>query len=153
VENGWFIGERQVVKETVEIVAHPAAANRRSLDATLIFEALEAPVAISGSPDGKGYGGLSLRFAPREATVITTEKGKEPRDTDMVPHPWAELAATYQGRRAAARVDIDPGHPGFPVGWCLRHYGFLGVNYPGLKPFVLEAGKPLELKYRVTLAS
>ncbi|HWQ54319.1 MAG TPA: DUF6807 family protein [Bryobacteraceae bacterium] len=154
VENGWFIGERKVVAETVDMVVHPAAANRRSFDLALTFEAVEAPVEIAGTPDGnKGYGGLSFRFAPREATAIITEKGKEARDTNMAPHPWAELAAAYQGRRASARVDIDPGHPGYPNGWCLRHYGFLGVNYPGLKPLTLEAGKPLVLKYHVTLAS
>ncbi len=153
VENGWFIGERKVVKETVDILVRPAAANQRSFDLSLTLEAVEAPVEIAGTPDrNKGYGGLSFRFAPREGTAITTDKGKEARDTDMAPHPWAQLEADYQGRRAAARIDIDRGHPDYPNGWCLRHYGFLGVNYPGSKPRRLEAGKPLVLKYRVTLA-
>ena len=154
VENGWFIGERKVVKETMDIAVHPAAANRRRLDLALTFEAVDSPVKIAGTPDsGKGYGGLSFRFAPRQATAITTDKGNEPRDTDLVPHPWAELAGTYAGRRVSARVDVDPGHPAFPNGWCLRHYGFLGVNYPGLKAITLAPGKPVVLKYRVTLAA
>ena len=154
VENGWFVGDRKVVAETVEMVAHPTVANRRGLDITLTLEAVEGPVEIAGTPDAKkGYGGLSFRFAPREGTVLTTDKGKEARDTDLVPHPWAELTGTYKGRRAAARIDIDPSHPAYPNGWCLRHYGFLGVNYPGLEPITLERGKPVTLKYRVTLRS
>jgi L-alanine-DL-glutamate epimerase-like enolase superfamily enzyme len=154
VENGWFIGERKVVKETVEITARPGAANRRTLDLALSFEAVEVPVDIAGTQDlGKGYGGLSFRFAPREDTVITTDTGREKEDTNLVPHPWAELTGTYDGRRATARVDIDPGNPAFPNGWCLRHYGFLGVNYPGLKPITLVPGKPLVSGYRVTLSA
>ena len=49
------------------------------------------------------------------------------------------------------RVTIVPSHPGYPNGWCLRHYGFLGVNYPGLEAITLKPGQPLTLKYRVTV--
>lgn len=154
VENGWYIGERKVVKETVEIVAHPAAGGRRRLDFTLTFESLAGSIRIAGTPDQqKGYGGLCFRFAPRSETVIATDAGLETRDTNLVPHPWAELEGTFQGRRAGARIDIDPANPGFPNGWCLRRYGFLGVSFPGLEPYTLEPGRPLVLKYRVTVFS
>jgi hypothetical protein len=43
VENGWFIAGRKVVKETVDITARPAAANRRTLDLALAFEAVRPP--------------------------------------------------------------------------------------------------------------
>ena len=150
-ENGWFAGERTLVKETVEIVTHPARSNRRELDFTLSFEALGQPVQIAGQQDGKGYGGFCIRFGERENTVVRTDTGLEAKDTNLVPHPWAELEGTFGGRRAGARIDIDPANPGFPNGWCLRHYGFLGVNFPGLKPYTLEPGKPVILKYRVTV--
>ena len=154
VENGWYVGDRKVLKETVAIVAWPAEAGRRRLDLTLSFEALERPIEIAGEPDQqKGYGGLSLRFAPRHETVIRTGSGTEARDSNMVPHAWAELEGTFEGRRAGARIDIDPANPGFPNGWCLRPYGFLGVNFPGLKAYTLAPGRPLVLKYRVTVFS
>jgi hypothetical protein len=153
VENGWFSAERQVLKETAEMVVYPAKQGARAIELTLTFEALGEPVEISGTHDlNKGYGGLAFRFAPRENTVIRTEAGEQFKDTDMVPHPWAELEATYQGRRAAARVIIDKRNPGFPNGWCLRPYGFLGVNYPGLTPVTLVPGRPLVLRYRVELS-
>lgn len=143
VENGWFVGGRKVVKETVEIVARPG----HVIDLALTFEAVDGPVEIAGTPDrNKGYGGLSFRFAPREGTVIRTDTGVEARDSDMAPHRWAELEGSFGGKRAGARVELDK-----PEGWCLRHYGFLGVNYPGLQPVTLAPGKPLALKYRIRI--
>jgi hypothetical protein len=152
VENGWYVSGRRVAKEIVEIAAHPLDRNGRRIDLALTFEALEEPVAIAGTLDlRKGYGGLCFRFAPRENTIVRTDAGVETKDTDLVPHPWAELEGTFAGRRAAARVDIDPGNPGFPNGWCLRNYGFLGVNFPGLEPYTLVPGNPVVMKYRIAV--
>jgi len=152
VENGWFAGERKLVKETVEITTWPAREMRRAIDFTITLEAVSAPVELEGEPtQEKGYGGFSVRFAPRQDTVVTTDKGIQARDTDMVPHPWAQLEGTFGGRRAGLRIDIDPANRASPNGWCLRSYGFLGVNFPGRKTFTLEPGSPLALKYRVTL--
>jgi len=153
VENAWMAGDRPVVRETVEIVAFPASEGRRELRFRLSFEALGAPIELRGEPtQAKGYGGFSVRFAPRRQTVILTDAGRESADSDMVPHRWAALEAVFAGRRASLRIDIDPAHPGFPNGWCLRHYGFLGVNFPGLISYRLEPGRPLELRYKVTLS-
>ena len=152
VENGWFAGDRKIVKETVRISVHPARSGSRVMDFALQFEAIARPVDIEGAPEQqKGYGGFSVRFAPRDETVVTTDRGREEKDTDMVPHPWAQLAAVYGGRPASLRIDIDPSSAGAPNGWCLRNYGFLGVNFPGRQPFQLAPGRPLSLNCRVTL--
>jgi hypothetical protein len=152
-ENGWFLGDRQILREVVRFDVEPAANNSRRMRFELTFEAVGGPLEIAGSPDAnKGYGGFSVRFAPRTNTVVRTDKGVEPKDTDMVPHPWAELEAIYAGKRARLRIDDDASNPGFPVGWCLREYGFLGANHPGLTPLTLVPGKPLTLRYTVTVA-
>jgi hypothetical protein len=154
VENGWYVGDKKVLKETVEVVAHRVVSGSRSLDLTLTFEALEKPVEVSGAPEEKkGYGGLGVRFAPRENTVIRTDKGVEKKDTDRIPHPWAALDASFQGHSATLRIDPDPANPGFPNGWCLRNYGFLGVSFPGLETYVFRPGRPVLMKYRVTVSS
>ncbi len=151
VENGWFTGERQVVRERVEIVAHPAGDGARRLVFHLVFEALE-PVVLRGDPvDDKGYGGFSVRFAPREKTTIVSHNGPEAKDSNMVPHRWAQLSGQFAGGPAVLRIDTHPDNPGHPNGWCIRHYGFLGVNYPGNQRLPLEPGKPVELRYTVTL--
>jgi len=153
VENVWEAGGRRLVKETALVVAHRAAANRRVLDFTLAFEPLGEPVLLLGeSSSKKGYGGFCVRFAERHNTWIHTDRGKEEADSNMVPHPWAELSADYDGRRATVRVEISPQNPGYPNGWCLRHYGFLGVNFPGTTAYALRRGKPLELRYRVIVS-
>lgn len=144
-ENGWFLGDRQIVRERVQI--RPESAER--IGFVLEFEALAGPVELIGAPEeNKGYGGFSIRFAPRTKTVIRTDKGVEAKDTDMVPHPWAELEGQYTEGAATVRID-DPDSNG----WCLRNYGFLGVNYPGLQAATLQPGKPRKLRYSVIVSS
>lgn len=153
VENGWFVGDRKAVRELVEITVHPEEGGRRAMDFDLSFEAVDEPVQVTGR-EIKGYGGFGVRFAPRTDTVLRTDAGIEAKDTDMVPHPWAELEAAFDGKRAGMRIDDSPSNPGQgPVGWCLRHYGYVAANYPGLAPVTLTPGHPLRLRYRVTVFS
>lgn len=154
VRNGWYVGDRRVVQEDVEITVHPVRDRRRDLDFTLQFRSVNgADVSLGGTHDSnKGYGGFNIRFAPRTGTVIRTASGDDVPDSDLKPEPWAELAANFAGKPASARITIDPANPGAPNGWCLRHYGFLGVDFPGLGAYQLEADKPLVMKFRVTLA-
>jgi hypothetical protein len=158
VENGWFIGDRKVVREDVEIVALPLRAGRRTLEFRLRFEAADGPVQIAGTPsDKKGFGGFCFRFAPRdggrEKTVIVTEQGPAARDGVNEPHRWAAVLGTFKGRPAGGRIEDDPANPGYPAnGWLMRFgFGFLNVYFPGLRTHTLEPGKPLALRYRVTL--
>jgi hypothetical protein len=165
VENGWFDGEHKFVKEDVEIIVHgvetPAEGeSRRAMDFTLSFAAIDKPVQIVGTPEGKkGFGGFCFRFAPRDGgagkTIIRTDKGILTKDGVLSKHPWAEVAGNFLGKPAWGRIDDLEGNPGFPGnGWLLRHgFGFLNVSYPGLTPLVIEPGKPLVLKYRVTLGT
>ena len=64
---------------------HPRATAQRVLDFTLSFEAVDKPVKIVGTSDGKkGFGGFCFRFAPRDGgtakTIIRTEKGLSAKD-------------------------------------------------------------------------
>jgi len=160
IENGWFDGDRKFVSEDVEILAHAAADRQRLLEFTLRFEATGRPVQIVGTPEGKkGFGGFCFRFAPRDGgeskTVIRTDQGIAKKDGVLSRHPWAEITGTFQGQAAGTRVEDTPSNPGYPNnGWLMRHgFGFLNVSYPGLEPITLQPGRPLVLKYRVTLFS
>jgi hypothetical protein len=159
VENGWYDGERKFAKEEVEIVTHPLANQERVMDFTLKFEAVDKPVVIVGTPDGKkGYGGFAFRTAPRDGgaakTIIRTDKGISEKDGVLARHPWAEIAGSFQGHEAGVRIEDNPSNPGYPTnGWLMRHsFALLNVSYPGLEnPLTLQPGKPLVLKYRVIL--
>ena len=154
VENVWTIDGKEVAREQVSIVTHRAQAGRRDIDFTLRFEALGEDLELSGAPEErKGYGGFNVRFAPRENTVIRAGGKEVPRDSDNDRYPWAEMSAVYSGKTATLRITDDPANPGHPIGWCLRKYGFLGANFPGRESYKLSPGKPLVLRYRITLAS
>jgi len=159
VENGWYDGERKFVKEEVEILTQPVAQDRRVLDFTLSFEALDRPVVIVGTPDQKkGYGGFAFRTAPRDGgatnTVIRTDTGISEKDGVMSRHPWAEIIGSFKGHETGIRIEDNPANPGYPTnGWLMRHsFALLNVSYPGLEPLTLQPGKPLVLKYRVILS-
>jgi hypothetical protein len=145
-ENGWFLGERQIARENVSI----KPTDDGKVDFTLQFEALAGPITLAGAPEqDKGYGGFSVRFAPRKDTVIRSDTGPKPKDTDHVRHKWAELSATYGKGPATLRIeDLTATNE-----WCVRNYGFLGVNFPGRTTYTLQPGMPLELKYRVSVTS
>jgi hypothetical protein len=156
VENGWFDGERKFLKEEVEIIAQRAVDARRVLKFTLRLEATDKPVQIVGTAEGKkGFSGFCFKFAAPDGgkPVISTDEGVAAKDGVLARHPWAQLAGTFHGQPAGARVDDDPANPGYPRnGWLMRHQlCCLNVSYPGLEPITLAPGKPLTLKYTVTL--
>ncbi len=154
VQNGWYVGERRVVQEDVEIVAHAVANGRRDLDITVTLRPVGgAQVEIGGTHEhNKGYGGaLEVRFAARAGTRIRTSTQDDAADSDRLPAAWAELTGNFSGKVATTRVTEDPANPGAPNGWCLRHYGYVGVEYPALELRKLDSKKPLVMKFRVSL--
>jgi len=153
-QDGWYVGDRKVVQENVEIVAHSIVDGSRDLDVTVTLHSVGAEVSIGGTHElDKGYGGgLEIRFAPRTDTKIRTAAQEDAPDSDRVPAAWAELTGNFGGKMATTRVTEDPSNPGAPNGWCLRHYGFLGVEYPGLELRRLDSKVPLTMKFRVSLS-
>jgi hypothetical protein len=157
VENEWVIGSKTVAKVQEKYEIDPSVGQSRTVKVTLTLTATDAPLVLRGShEDGKSYGGLSVRFAPRTDTVIRTEKGVSEKDEDLNAHDWAELEAVYDGHKAALRIDNAAANEGGSPQWCLRHYGFLGAAFPGKTrdrdDFTLESGKPLTLRYSILLS-
>ncbi|MBI5281142.1 MAG: PmoA family protein [Candidatus Solibacter usitatus] len=154
--NGWYTGEKKIVRETVRISASPSQGSSRSFEVDLKLEAVDEPVTLRGSQEkGKSYGGFSARFAPRQETVLRSAEGPIDKDEDLVPHKWAELEAVYDGRKASLRITSGPANEGAPYQWCLRRYGFAGASFPGrteeVQGFTILPGKPLQLKFTVTV--
>ena len=74
-QGGWFVGDRRVVQENVDIVAHALVDGRRDIDITVTLRSAGgAVVSIGGTHEhDKGYGGaLEIRFAPRTETKLRT---------------------------------------------------------------------------------
>jgi len=152
VENGWYAGDRKVMKECVWLRVFPASGDTRAVDVELVLTPQDQPVGLAGA-EGKSYGGLTLRFAPRTNTVITTPLGNSEADLPMTRLPWADLTATFPDAPAAsgAAVFIAPDHPDYPPMWLTRHYGVLCVGWPGVDAKEFPAGEPIRCRYRVLI--
>ena len=164
VRNHWYLTDtgETIVNEQVDITIHAAEQGTRRLDFKLRFEAAKDPVELRGDPtQNKGFGGFNMRFAKRDepkpgaATVIRTEKGINEKDGVNEVHVWSQVEGSFAGKPGGARVIDDPSNLNYPNnGWLMRHgFGALNPSWPALKPFILEAGKPVTLKYTVMLYS
>ena len=152
VENGWFIGDRSVVRETVETRVHKADATGRALDVIVILEAEKEPVSLRGRSDGKkGYGGFTLRVAPRRDASVSLPTGRIEKDAVQVNAAWADYSAKFGTGDAVSGVAIfdHPRNPNHPTTWLTRYYGVLNPTWPALETVTLQAGKPVTLRYRL----
>ncbi len=153
VRNGWYVGSKRVVEEKAEFAVFPEGKFGRAIDVRLRWKALDVPVTIIGQANlNKGYGGFNFRPAPRQDTKITTMGGFQEEDSNLNPFPWADFSARFGDREEMSGIAIlvHKRNPGFPPGWCLRYYGFLGVAWPGLDTWTLKPDGPeLELNFRV----
>jgi hypothetical protein len=151
VENGWFIGDKQIMRESVIIETHLSSAESRSIDIALTWTPTDAPVTLSGAP-GKSYGGLTFRFGPRTETIITVPSGRAREDLLMTKLPWADFSADFNkkpGEFSGAAIFVDPNHPDFPPTWMTRDYGMLAVGWPGVTPQTFPRGKSFTCRYRI----
>jgi hypothetical protein len=149
VKNAWWTARRKIMDEWVWIRAFGANEYGRAIDVLLTLKALE-PMDLSGRKE-KGYSGFGLRYGPRQTTIITTPQGVEAADSDLRPLPWADETGNFGGSAllSGAAIFQHTSNPRFPAGWCLRHYGFLGVSWPGVEVIHLEPGQSLTLRFRV----
>ena len=150
IENGWYTGDRKIVREQVDLIVHAATAKGCSIDVALTWAAIDSPVTLGGA-EGKSYGGLTLRFARRQETIITTPAGRAKDDLLISKLPWADLSAQFQGaaEKSGAALFVAGDHPDFPPEWMTREYGVLAIGWPGVHAQTLEPGKAVTCRYRV----
>ncbi len=150
VENNWVIHGRPVMREDVRIETHAATHDGRALDLSFTWTPIDRPITLEGA-EGKSYGGLTLRFAPRTSTVITTPQGQGSDDLTITRLPWADLSARFAQRPefSGAAIFVAKDHPDYPPEWLTRHYGVLCLGWPGVRPQSFPAGQPIRCRYRV----
>ena len=150
VENGWFVGDRKVVQEQVWLRIAPADRDGRVIDVELRLVPINEPLTLEGA-EGKSYGGLTLRFAPRTNTVITTPLGQGDKDLTITRLPWADLSAQFAGREqpSGTAIFVASDHPDFPPEWLTRHYGVLCLGWPGVKPQTFLPRQIIRCRYRL----
>ena len=150
IENGWFIGAQKIMQERLWLRVAAATTNAQTLDCEFTWTPIDQAVTLAGA-EGKSYGGLTLRFAPREHTVITTPQGNSAEDLAMTRLPWSDLTAQFPGmaQPSGAAIFIAPDHPDYPPTWLTRHYGVLCVGWPGVDARTFPPREPIRCRYRV----
>ncbi len=150
VQNCWYAGEQKIMQETVALRVHAVGDDARAIDLEFTWTPQGTPITLAGA-EGKSYGGLTLRFAPRTTTVITTPLGNEDKDLPMARLPWADLSARFAGstQDSGAAIFVAPDHPDFPPMWLTRHYGVLCLGWPGVESKTFSSGVPIVCNYRV----
>jgi len=151
VQNAWRLGARKVAEEQVWFRIGPATRDGRAIDVELILKAVDAPLTLRGA-EGKSYGGLTVRFAPRNGQpVITVSGGRSTNDLLVTRLAWADYSARFGGQWSPSGVTVmvAPQHPGYPPEWMTRHYGALCVGWPGVNARTLPAGESVRLRYRL----
>ncbi len=149
VRHGWYtVKSERVVDETWTVKAYRESGVGRVVDFDILLEAVGEPVSIRSSD--RGYGGLNVRFSPREDTVLYNDKGRLPADCDKEPFLWSDLSATFRGAEAVSGVSIfdNPGNVRHPQTWSNRYYGVLNPA-PAVEPLIITKDQPLHLSYRI----
>lgn len=151
VENGWYVGDKQVVREQILLEVHHEVDDSRAIDVTLTWTPLDEPITLRGA-EAKSYGGLAIRFGPRKTTIITTPDGRARDDLVMTKLPWADLSGDLSAKPDAlsgAAIFVHPTNRDFPHEWMTRHYGMLAAGWPGVKPQTIAKNEPVTMRYRL----
>ena len=134
----------QIVEENSTVRAWPVSGDVRRVDVVVRLRALRPGVAIAGTDDGKGYGGMSMRFANPQSMkidsggreVVAVVDGMEAGpdvgfEWSTSPPPWPE--------RIDVRCSID-GQPW--TRWVLRQEPSMqNCAYPGRVPVQLPTDR------------
>lgn len=149
VNDGWYADGTKVVDETWTVKTYTSGEYGRILDFDIVLRAVGEPVTVRSSD--RGYGGFNVRFAPREDTVLSSEKGRVAADTDKESFLWNDLSAKFKGADAVSGLAIfdNPGNARHPEPWTNRYYGFLNPAPAAIEPLTFTKDQPLHLKYRV----
>ena len=162
IENGWFAGDKQLVREQIWLAVQSETSTGRTVDVESTWTPLHEPLTLWGA-EGKSYGGFNFRFAPRTKTVITVPEnsvladgsvapaGKVSDDLVVTKLAWADFVGNFQGAEkwSGAAIFVHPQHRDFPPTWMTRHYGLVSVGWPGVMPQTFPVGEPITCRYRL----
>jgi len=147
---GWYVEGERIADEEVWIRAWPVLGQGYAIDLALSIDAAGEGLSIGGAVPDKGYGGVSVRMAPREDGVVSLPTGPQ-ADTYQAEGAWADYSGRFAGSTEPAGIAFWPTAdlPGPAVRWFLRNYGLVGVAWPGLETAPVPTDEPLIIRTRV----
>lgn len=167
VENGWYLtdskGQRtsdSLMRERITLTVHPEQDNLRLIDFSGEWTPTTRAVTLRGA-EGKSYGGVNIRFAPHQDSVITVADGVTSEDLPIARLTWADFTAKFvmpsqtKAESTESMLEsgivlmISPNHPDYPPTWLTRHYGVLCIGWPGVDGQTFKPGETFKLDYRI----
>ena len=92
------------VRERVVMRAFPATSQGRPIDVDVMLTALVDGVSIGGTLElKKGYGGMSIRFAPATQPQIVADGQSLMKDANHLRAKWVDWSGVMTGSSAASR--------------------------------------------------
>jgi len=144
----------EIVEESSEITVFPLDAGARRIVIDVRLKALQPGVALAGSDDEKGYGGLSFRFRDAPAMTIHSDT-RELRATlaRMQTGPEVDFTWAPSSALSAAAVKVECRVDGRPwTQWVLRQEPSMqNCAFPGRSPYELSTDRVLHLAASLTL--
>lgn len=147
-------GAQSIVRERTEIALKPEGDRADLLAITVALQALRAGVSIGGSPDAKGYGGISLRLRDGSHMRFANAKGPITPTVEMLSAE-APVVMGWDKRRELSGVEISVSCAvdGKPItNWVLRReQSMQNCAWPGRAAVPLSMERPTILTATVKL--
>jgi hypothetical protein len=163
VENGWFVGDRQVMTERIWIRAFRAIGNRAGD---------RSGTGVHSHRSARQAGGQSrqelrrldgpvrrLAAARRDCPGAGSHRSARGQRLGIVRRPVEHTSALGESEFSLSRSTAPvcwvgvhpPDHPDFPPTWLTRCYGPLCVGWPGVEGREFQPGESFTLRYRLLL--
>lgn len=143
-----------VIRETSTIRAYPLDGGARRVELEVRLTALRAGIALGGTDDDKGYGGLSFRLRDTGRAVLQSG-GQELHATvaRMATGPAVRFAWEAESPLSSVEVTIECQVDGQPwTEWVLRQEPSMqNCAFPGRVPVTVPADRDLRLSATLLL--
>ncbi len=150
VSLGWFIGEREVMEQTLIAIARPLDDGEHTLELQSTFRAVKEPVQLGKT----NFGFLAVRVAK---SISAHFGGGEISDSEGrvgEPEIFGKQAAwmDYSGPVSEGVVEgitffDHPTNPHSPTHWHVRSDGWMGAAFCLAEGMTIQSDAPLKLRY------
>lgn len=151
----WSVGNTNLIHERRQLVFYSTPEDFRLIDFDLEFSARGSEPVTLGKTS---FGFLAARVAQSMSPFdgggeITNASGERNEAAAHLKRaPWIDQSGPIAPTKWGGIAILDhPDNPGHPTGWHCRNDGWAGAAFNMEKPYVLEPGHKLRLRYRVHL--
>ena len=150
VSLGWFVGEREVMEQTLIAIARPLEGGEHTLELQSAFRAVKEPVQLGKT----NFGFLAVRVA--KSLSVFFGGGKLTDSEGRVGEPdifgkqamWMDYSGPVaEGVTEGITFFDHPSNPHSPTHWHVRSDGWMGAAFCLADGMTIAPEAPLKLRY------